>query len=70
MKSLSEYSPEQIVIALQHLVKLQSHYAHLLNMYDGGHRMEFESAEHWMQRLEDVGDLEQFLQTQTPKKDE
>lgn len=41
--------------ALARSVKLQSHYAGLLNMYDGGARMKFESAETWMARLDELG---------------
>ncbi len=40
--------------ALTESVKLQSHYAKLLNMYDGGQRMQFESIEAWMDRLDEV----------------
>ena len=45
---------EQIDImeeALKESVKLQSHYAKLLNMYDGGERMQFNNADEWMDRL-------------------
>lgn len=37
--------------ALEESVKLQSHYATLLNQYDGGERLQFESAQEWMDRL-------------------
>jgi hypothetical protein len=37
--------------ALDESVKLQSHYAQLLNGYDGGQRMEFASADAWIERL-------------------
>lgn len=37
--------------ALEKSVKLQSHYAGLLNQYDGGERMVFESADDWVKRL-------------------
>ena len=37
--------------ALEESVKLQSHYAKLLNQYDGGERMTFESAQAWIDRL-------------------
>ena len=37
--------------ALDQSVKLQSHYASLLNVYDGGKRMQFASAEEWIARL-------------------
>ncbi len=37
--------------ALEESVKLQSHYAKLLNMHDGGRRLEFKDANEWRQRL-------------------
>ena len=37
--------------ALRESVKLQSHYAGLLNDYDGGKRRQFVSAEEWIARL-------------------
>lgn len=43
--------------ALAESVKLQSHYAEQLNMYDGGERMKFDSADAWISRLRETGDL-------------
>lgn len=43
--------------ALEESVKLQSHYAMLLNMYDGGTRIEFKSADEWLARLQSLTDL-------------
>lgn len=40
--------------ALEESVKLQSHYAQLLNMHDGGSRMEFKTAYDWMICLKEV----------------
>lgn len=37
--------------ALEESVALQSHYAMLLNMYDGGKRIEFSNAQEWIDRL-------------------
>jgi len=37
--------------ALEASVKLQSHYARLLNMYDTGLRLEFANADEWIERL-------------------
>lgn len=37
--------------ALAESVKLQSHYADLLNMYDGGKRMTFANADEWIARM-------------------
>jgi hypothetical protein len=36
--------------ALDESLKLQAHYAKLLNMWDGGDRLIFESAEEWIER--------------------
>jgi len=36
--------------ALEESLKLQSHYAELLNMYDGGKRMQFKTPEAWVAR--------------------
>ena len=38
--------------ALEESVKLQTHYAKLLNMYDGGKRIGFDNADAWLSRLE------------------
>jgi hypothetical protein len=37
--------------ALQQSVELQSHYAELLNMHDGGQRLTFANVEAWLDRL-------------------
>lgn len=41
----------QLRAALDESVKLQSHYAGLLNTYDGGRRLQFRDREAWMERL-------------------
>lgn len=41
--------------ALDESVKLQSHYAGLLNNWDGGERIQFKSAKEWIARLKLVG---------------
>ena len=38
--------------ALEESVKLQSHYASILNMYDRGERLEFSDAGAWLKRIE------------------
>lgn len=43
--------------ALEESVKLQTHYAELLNMHDGGERIGFESADAWIDRLRECGTL-------------
>lgn len=45
---------DEVYTALQELVKVQAHYAHLLNTYDGGERREFKSAMEWILRLREV----------------
>ena len=42
---------DQLEEALKELVNLQSHYAKLLNMYDGGERLQFNNADEWVDRL-------------------
>jgi hypothetical protein len=39
---------------LEESVKLQSHYADLLNMYDNGERLQFENADEWLLRLDQM----------------
>jgi hypothetical protein len=46
---------EELRAALEASVRLQSHYAVLLNEYDGGLRRQFASAEEWIQRLRECG---------------
>ncbi len=40
-----------LVTALKESVNLQSHYAGLLNIYDGGERIGFVDAQAWIDRL-------------------
>jgi hypothetical protein len=40
--------------ALQESVKLQSHYAAILNDYDGGRRRQFSSSKEWIERIENM----------------
>jgi hypothetical protein len=42
--------------ALEKSVKLQSHYAELLNMHDGGARLTFKDAGEWINRLSELGE--------------
>jgi len=44
-------------IALEESVKLQSHYASLLNMHDGGTRVQFENGDAWIARLRETGKI-------------
>jgi hypothetical protein len=44
----------QLQYGLEESLKLQSHYAELLNMYDHGERIQFDTVEEWLQRIEQV----------------
>ncbi len=48
----------EVMIALRESVKLQSHYANLLNNYDNGQRLKFETANDWIARLKKTGTIE------------
>lgn len=50
-------SREVLELALSESLKLQSHYAKLLNMHDGGQRVGFESPAAWIARLRETGKL-------------
>ena len=47
---------DEVLHALEESVKLQSHYAELLNMHDGGQRIQFKDAKEWLLRLRKVQD--------------
>jgi hypothetical protein len=47
----------ELRIALRESVKLQAHYASLLNGWDGGQRMIFENSEAWIARLRETKTL-------------
>lgn len=47
----------ELSVALEESVKLQSHYAKLLNMHDGGKRIGFDNAKAWVDRLRETGTL-------------
>lgn len=53
---LSRPNMGAVLRALEESVKLQSHYAQLLNGYDGGKRTEFANAAEWLARLAEVDD--------------
>jgi hypothetical protein len=48
--------------ALAKSVKLQSHYARLLNLHDAGERMTFDNPSAWIRRLREMGNMERGLQ--------
>ncbi len=47
----------ELETALAASLKLQSHYAGILNMYDGGNRILFENVNQWLERLRKTGTL-------------
>lgn len=53
-----ETERNQLRIALEKSVRLQSHYSKLLNIHDGGNRLQFQDAKSWLERLTAIGDLE------------
>lgn len=44
----------ELTIALRESVRLQSHYATLLNQWDGGQRMPFKDSDAWIARLKET----------------
>ena len=46
---------KELEIALKESLKLQTHYAALLNDYDGGQRRGFLNSEVWIARLKETG---------------
>ena len=48
---------DELRIALGESLRLQAHYAHLLNMYDAGKRMQFPTIDLWLARLRETGTL-------------
>lgn len=53
----------EVKIALEESVRLQSHYADLLNMHDGGQRIVFKSADEWVRRLREIGKTPKIRKT-------
>jgi len=52
---------EKLEKAIDESLKLQSHYAKLLNMYDGGERKGFKTRKEWMDRLDEVAEIQADL---------
>lgn len=50
-------SAHELMLALIESTTLQSHYAELLNMHDGGERLQFSCVAEWIERLKKVGKL-------------
>lgn len=57
MPSETRTDESEVEIALRKSVELQSHYAGLLNSYDGGKRLSFKNAKEWVDRLKAMGVL-------------
>lgn len=55
MNQPTDHRVKMLEAALEISLELQSHYARLLNMHDGGARLEFKSVRSWLERLRDVG---------------
>lgn len=55
METKDKYIILQLRNALNESLKLQSHYARLLNKYDNGERMSFYNIEDWIKRLKELG---------------
>ena len=51
---IMNFDYDELMYALEESIKLQSHYASLLNMYDNGKRLQFENAKEWLLRLRKV----------------
>lgn len=58
---------DEVWEALEQSVKFQSHYAELLNMYDGGKRISFPSAKSWIQRLRTLDNEKERLKKEVKK---
>lgn len=54
---LSRGEKPAVEVALAETLKLQSHYAELLNMYDGGERIWFGSVDEIVGRLREIGTI-------------
>lgn len=48
---------EEFAIALRESLKFQAHYGKLLNQWDGGERVTFETTVAWLERLREIGTL-------------
>jgi hypothetical protein len=51
------HAASTLPLALDESIRLQSHYARLLNMYDGGKRLEFSNSGEWIERLIKTGTI-------------
>lgn len=58
--AMHESAPE-LRYALEEALRLQAHYAKLLNMHDDGERIAFEDADEWLYRLRFLREIRQWL---------
>ena len=49
-----KWTHAELYAGLEAIVKLQAHYADLLNMHDGGERIPFKSADEWLIRRREI----------------
>lgn len=68
-RNIKEAPKSVMLIALQESLKLQAHYAGILNDYDGGERMIFKSVSQWLERLKKTGTFDN-LEALSPKEKE
>jgi hypothetical protein len=48
---MANYGYDEVWYALEEAIKLQAHYAELINMHDGGQRIAFKTAKEFLDRL-------------------
>jgi len=56
-----QHNYNQIIKALTESLKLQAHYAELLNMHDGGKRKIFNDVDSWLSRLVETGIIQHII---------
>jgi hypothetical protein len=57
-EQMLKHNYRQVSIAFSESIKLQAHYAELLNMHDGGHRTIFRSPAEFVDRLVETGAIQ------------
>lgn len=55
---MPNYGYDEVWHALEEMVKLQKHYAELLNMHDGGQRHGFNSAKEYLDRIRQLSNVD------------
>lgn len=54
---MPNFGYDEVWEGLVQSLKLQSHYAELLNMHDGGERIGFKTPKEWLERLREIEKL-------------